>query len=54
MFFVFIKVVCLFLLINFNKHNMKEDLKKKGIIKLVLLVLTFNVLTNSTTLLTYI
>lgn len=33
---------------------MKEDLKKKRIIKIVLSVLTFNVLTNSITLLTSI
>lgn len=33
---------------------MKEDLKKKRIIKIVLSVLTFNVLTNAITLLTYI
>ena len=54
MFLVFIKNVCLFLLINLNNPNMKEDLKKKRIIKIVLSVLTFNVLTNSITLLTYI
>ncbi len=54
MFFVFIKNVCLFLLINPNNPSMKEDLKKKRIIKIVLSILTFNVLTNSITLLTYI
>ena len=54
MFLVFIKNVCLFLLIKLNNPSIKEDLKKKRIIKIVLLVLTFNVLTNSITLLTYI
>jgi hypothetical protein len=54
MFLVFIKNVCLFLLIKLNNPSMKENLKKKRIIKIVLSVLTFNVLTNSITLLTYI
>ena len=54
MFVVFIKDICLFLLINLNKCNMCEDLKKKQKSKIVLLVVTFNVLTNNLNLLTFI
>lgn len=54
MFVVFIKDICLFLLINLNKCNMCEDLKKKQKSKIVLSVVTFNVLTNNLNLLTFI